>query len=452
LAEGPVRATLRRSPYTDIPGIPFIVAADTNLENEDRTRIEGVTVDVSLEPARPDALANCSTAERAALVRQRCRVVSGEPPVRAQVGGGGDSACTITLPCAADLLLRACSVSFINGTKIRGGLGGGRPPCSETHIGRSAAAWVESPVISQPLVPALLDRENYTLGSTAVLSFATPPHIGRTAGLVVWGNTAEWRHKLLEDVAPGPHRIELGPLGAECRGGCKAALILAVGRRAAPAAGAALLGIPVGKLFSALGPYTMSDAVTIKIVRSEARLDVSVSVAPAVIPPAGDARITVEVKSEGLLAAGAQVAVMVVDRAILDLMPYKLKVSFVDVVETNIGKSLFLAGNHSSKLISKHLLLPQTHRILPPNSSRRILTPSCQSKTSMARVRHVRQSTQHLPLSHAASHSILGYRSLRPSAQAARLRRAIGVARITIPRQAPSTGRTPTTSTRSQRP
>jgi hypothetical protein len=305
---------VRRSPLTEVPGVPFIVAAATYVNDASDTPLEGVTVEVSLAPANKTSLENCTSSERAALAKQRCTAVSGRPPVDAL-----GQACTMALPCAANLLIRACAVSFANGTKIRGGLGG-RPPCSESPVGRNTTAWQLGPWSFQPRLQVIRDRANYTLGSTATLSFSVPDYAGPTSGFVVWGNKDARRTKALPRVAPGPNSVALGPLGDECRGGCRAAVVLSAGRPAdAKAAAGKLPKVPTSKIFDPLSPYTLSDTVDLTIV-GDSRLDVSVSVEGAgsartrdgnasVAAPLGRATVTVDVRGAdgGPPAKGAQV-------------------------------------------------------------------------------------------------------------------------------------------------
>ncbi|GBF96123.1 hypothetical protein Rsub_08871 [Raphidocelis subcapitata] len=334
LEEGPVSATLSCSPQTDAPGVPFIVSAATFLNDEARTPLEGVVVEVSLAPANATSLANCSAEARAAVAAQRCTVASG----RAAVGADG-GACALTLPCEADLLLRACPVAFANGTRIAGG---GAPPCSETPVGRNSSAWADAPWAAQPALRLLPDRANYTLGSTAVLSFSVPPYTGETAGLLVWGNGDAQRSRPLAGLRPGANRVELGPLGDECRGGCRAALVLVAGRprgdAAVAAAAAALPRVARSKLFDPLGPHTLSHQIELRVLPPSA-LNVTVSVAApgglrardgsnaSIVPPLSGAAVQVDVVDGGTgePMADAEVTVVMVDRAMLDLIPYELK-------------------------------------------------------------------------------------------------------------------------------
>lgn len=315
-----MRATLSRSPLTDVPGVPFIVSAATNLEDEDQTPIEGIKVEVSLAPANASSLANCSAAAREAVARQRCTVVSGAAPV-----DGAGRACEIVLPCAANLLLRACALSFANGTAVKGGLGGA-PPCSTTPIGRNTSAWAAAPWASQPALQLLPDRANFSMGSTAVLSFSVPRYVGATSGLLIWGNGDAARRRAITKVSPGPGRVILGPLGEECRGGCKVALVLAAGRRSDYGGGGSPSEAPPrlvarSRLFDALAPHTLSHSVQLTVVGDD-RLNVTLGVtgdeglvtkmgdkSVAVAAPLGGGTIRVAVKNAatGAPATGAEV-------------------------------------------------------------------------------------------------------------------------------------------------
>ncbi|KAI8474284.1 MAG: hypothetical protein J3K34DRAFT_456831 [Monoraphidium minutum] len=334
MAEGPVDSYALRSPATDAPGVPFVVAARTSLNDGAGTLVEGVSVAVLLKPASPGALANCSASEKAALARQRCVAVSGAPPVKE---GGGGAACTLVIPCTADLLIETCALSFANGTKIKGGAAGGPPPCSRSPLGRNTSAWAAAPWAFQPALSLLKDRANYTLGSTATLSFALPPYTGAATGIVMWGGASGRRTKALPRLAPGPNGVSLGPLGGECRGGCKAVVVISVGRNLGKSDLGRLPKVPTSKLFDPLAPYTLSDSISLTVL-ADNRLDVTVAVegdgglrtragGKAVAAPLGGAAITVDVKdaTTGKPTAGAQVTLVVVDQAVLDLMPYNVK-------------------------------------------------------------------------------------------------------------------------------
>ena len=172
---------LLRSPTTRLPGVPFFVAATTNLIDEGATPITCVIVQVSLELLPKDYLA-CNKTCSPPAAAQRCRMVSGAPLVDV-----GNKACKITLPCASDFVLQACAVAFANGTAFSGGVDKeGRP--SSTCVREIIRACAEQTWSSHDDITLFTDKEEYTLGSTATLAFVTPSYSGASRGVLFWGN------------------------------------------------------------------------------------------------------------------------------------------------------------------------------------------------------------------------------------------------------------------------
>lgn len=184
IANGPVKVELSRSPMTDVPGMPFIMSASTSLNNKDQTQLEGVKVEIYLKPNETNSLENCSATQQEQLKSQRCQVMSGI---------AADTPCTLTIPCAADLKLVACPISFANGTKVKGL--DGQPGCSETPIGRNTTDWQTNPWSINPDLGLLKDRQNYTVGSTATFSFVNA-YWRPATGLLVWGNSKLMKQKV----------------------------------------------------------------------------------------------------------------------------------------------------------------------------------------------------------------------------------------------------------------
>uniref|UniRef100_A0A383WAS0 EGF-like domain-containing protein n=1 Tax=Tetradesmus obliquus TaxID=3088 RepID=A0A383WAS0_TETOB len=347
IANGPVRVELSRSPNTDIPGIPFIMSARTWLNDKDGSQLEGVTVEVYLKPNTSESLANCSASANAQLRTQRCQIVSGKPATA--------KPCAITLPCAADLKLVACAVSYANGSQVLGV--NGQPACSETPIGRNQSDWEAAPWAFLPDLGLLKDRQNYTIGSTAVLSFMNP-YWRPASGLLVWGNMRLQKQKALSNIPKGPNSISI-TVGEECLGGCKAHLVLSLPRPSAaetaqigPSMTPMQLKLPKSKLFNPLAPATASAVVDLTVYEDN-RLNVTVKVVPAAAAAAAaglpkglfktsavgiggqevpvmksDAEADIEVKVTDALtgkpAVDAEVTVVVVDESILALLPYPL--------------------------------------------------------------------------------------------------------------------------------
>lgn len=184
IANGPVSVTVTRSPSTDVPGVPFIMSAQTSLNNKDSTKLEGVTVDIYLRPNQKNSLENCTAEQQEQVKSQKCTVVSGL---------AADKPCTLTIPCAANLKLVACPVSYPNGTKVRGL--DGQPGCSETPVGRNTTDWQTNPWSITPDLGLLNDRQNYTVGSDVTLSWVNA-YWRPATGLLVWGNSRLMKQKV----------------------------------------------------------------------------------------------------------------------------------------------------------------------------------------------------------------------------------------------------------------
>ncbi len=330
IAEGPVSITLIPAPATDLPGVPFGVAATTaSNENADfGQKVPGVQVSVSIIRNATGSVEGCSSTQLASLSNQRCSIVS---------GGNDLAGCQLVLPCAGDFLLRGCATAFANGTKIPGPAGTGA--CAETPIGRNVTTWAQSPWSAQPGLVVLSDKANYSLGDTAVLALQNP-WWGPTSGMVVWGNRLRQQRKLVASIPHGPSTVKIGPLGPECRGGCQVTLVAAIAR---PRNGAVapLPSVPISKLFDPLAPHTQTATISLGALQDNA-LNVAVAVAAgatsadgeAVVPPDGSAQITVHVIDglTGAPARHAEVTLVVVDRAILDLLDYPLQVGVSRIV------------------------------------------------------------------------------------------------------------------------
>jgi hypothetical protein len=74
----------------------------------------------------------------------------------------------------------------------------------------------------------------------------------------------------LLQIGAGLVTLPLGPLGAECRGGCGATVVLSVARPAAGKAAPALPPVPVSRLFDPLGPHTPLGSVQLRVAEVRA--------------------------------------------------------------------------------------------------------------------------------------------------------------------------------------
>ncbi|WIA22673.1 hypothetical protein OEZ86_009641 [Tetradesmus obliquus] len=270
ITDGPVRVELQRNLLTDVPGIKFGVKADA-FSNDDDSPIKGAVVEVTLSAANGTAsLTNCSTQQLALLTQQRCSIPAGHASAALQ--------CQLSLPCMGEFILKGC----VNGS------------CSEAmRIGRNASFWKASPWSAPPQLNLLPDRQNVTVGGALNLAVQNP-WWGPTSALLVWGNAVKREVRVLPQIPPGPSTIAINGLGEET---VSAEVVLS---------GPQAEGLRVAAAVE--GQAKTADGLTV------------------LAPKSGKGAIKVSVKdSAGAAVPGAEVTLLVVDKAILDLMPYALQ-------------------------------------------------------------------------------------------------------------------------------
>eukprot|EP00879_Flechtneria_rotunda_P001797 GHRR01001961.1.p1 GENE.GHRR01001961.1~~GHRR01001961.1.p1 ORF type:complete len:2104 (+),score=689.06 GHRR01001961.1:216-6527(+) len=365
IADGPIRVELARTLITDLPGMMFGVRADT-FSNDDNSPIAGVSVDVSLEAANGTArLTNCSTVQLATLSKQQCSIKSADPTAAVN--------CQLLLPCMGDFVLKGCTGSDRS-----------RSCSAPIQLGHNETWWQAAPWSWAPETVLMADKSNVTAGGEVVFTVQNP-WWGQTSGLLVWGNAVKRVSKMLPQVPHGVSTVTISSIGDECRGSCRVALILAVSRpspgsTAATAAAAqtdafttitknvwplnievripksncgscgaatnaasfAAMGlqesglpdVPISKLFDPLVPRTVTAELTLQGQEPES-LSVNVTVKgqtqtpdglAVLVPKSDKGSITVDVRDAGgKPMPGAEVTLLVVDKAFLDLMPYALQ-------------------------------------------------------------------------------------------------------------------------------
>jgi len=177
----------------------------------------------------------------------------------------------------------------------------------------------------------ILDEEGeYELGKEVGVQVQNP-WWGPTSAMVIWGNAIARKTLMLEKVAAGPSTIKLGAVGEECRGGCRVVVVMSVSRP--DAAPKNLPPVKISALFDPAAPHVQSGSVDVKI-KQDTALKVSISGTKGsgakdklVVAPESSSSITVKVLlPDGKTAAsGAQVTLVGVDKALLDLLPYPLQ-------------------------------------------------------------------------------------------------------------------------------
>ena len=214
-------------------------------------------------------------------------------------------ACALQLPSMGHFLLAACE---------EGGV------CSAVVLGRSRPQWRRKPAGSDYLERALspaLDAETYARGETASIRVYNP--LGSPlAVLVAWGNTLSRRHITPPPLPPGDGAVQL-TLGEECVGGCRISLHLAA---ASNASRAALPGdVPTSLLLEPRAPMLASFDLAASVPSPANAITVSVTAARPVELPGAAGAVTVRLADASGSPVAGEVALLAVDRALLQLRP-----------------------------------------------------------------------------------------------------------------------------------
>mmetsp|Transcript_14647 Transcript_14647/g.36469 ORF Transcript_14647/g.36469 Transcript_14647/m.36469 type:complete len:2268 (-) Transcript_14647:639-7442(-) len=338
LEEAPRRLELARTLDTHTPGVRFGVTARV-VSNEDGEEVQDVPLTITLAP---NASASASCTETRICVEVK--------------SGSGPDACQLALPCMGEYVLEAC------------GAAGSDVGCARLALGRNASDWASAPLRAHDAPVLQANATSYTEGEVAGLSFHNPWE--GAAALLMWGNTeTPLLHRVLTNVPAGPTTIPV-TLGPECRGGCSVAVVLSVPRTPAPTPWASLAGpaLPVSKLFDPLAPHSHHMSADLTVVEARA-LNVTLAVAAggattssgsaavAVVAPGANATVSVAVtraagpgSEPGAPVGDAQVTVVAVDKAVLDLAPYALK--HLDAALTLDLKAALMASDSDSNRVA----------------------------------------------------------------------------------------------------
>ncbi|KAG2434208.1 hypothetical protein HXX76_007934 [Chlamydomonas incerta] len=369
LADGPARLQLQTSLDTDVPGVAFAVGAEL-ASNVDGSAIAGVAVTATLKPDTSAGPAACADT----------------PSCATTSGAGLDAGCQLALPCVGRFVLQACAeveadaaagaagAAGAGGGGGGGGSGGRQRVCDRRFVGRNATEWAAAPWSAHTTPEMKLDKETYAVGDWAQLRLQVPWPGARL--LLVWGNEGGLRRRVVGlPPAQGGDKaaaataggalqpnslalLRIGPLGAECVGGCSLAAVLDV-PRASAAAMPLPEQVPRSRLFDPRAPHSLNLGPRRFAVQPPNALGVAVSVVAAgggggsgagkaaaaavrdvggeqllTIEPGGQAEITVTVTfaNNTPVGAGASVTLYGVDKAFLDLLPYPLPAPQQEVV------------------------------------------------------------------------------------------------------------------------
>ncbi|KAG1668837.1 hypothetical protein FOA52_004932 [Chlamydomonas sp. UWO 241] len=318
------RMSVAQHPPTDTPGVAFGISSIVT-SNEDGSDANGVPVKITLAPSG-NGTAKCDTTSS-------CTIFSGIVDL---------GACQLSLPCVGNFTLTACTMA-----------GDIEQACDTLILGRNDSSWTERPLDTHP--PLSMSLANavsspFSVGDTAMLSFQIPK--AASSLLLVWGNTLGAKSKAVTGLNAGPVTVPI-VLGSECRGGCSVVATLAAPR------GGSAPGVPMSLLFDPLRPLSASDQLQLDVVEDNS-LDVTVTVAASnstaagqpVVAPGGSATVLLKVAYQGSAVSDAEVTVIGVDKAVLDLLPYPL-------ADLSAEMAIDLAATMSSVTVEDMRLHPE---------------------------------------------------------------------------------------------
>eukprot|EP01065_Artemidia_motanka_P040741 TRINITY_DN5158_c1_g2_i1.p1 TRINITY_DN5158_c1_g2~~TRINITY_DN5158_c1_g2_i1.p1 ORF type:complete len:2080 (+),score=602.26 TRINITY_DN5158_c1_g2_i1:60-6242(+) len=189
------------------------------------------------------------------------------------------------------------------------------------QVGRTEDEWLDDPLSARPNFPWTVDDGPHRVGQTATLFWFCPFSAARV--MVMWGSYGDKPAQRRFFDLRGGHTKVVIPLGDECKFGCSAEMFVV-----STSPGGLPAPVPTGPLFDLTAPVSAHGSVHIPVQPDDASLDVAVA-APAQVEPRSNSTIRVELTdpSTGSGLKG-EVAVWVVNKALLDLLPDPLPASF----------------------------------------------------------------------------------------------------------------------------
>lgn len=193
-------------------------------------------------------------------------------------------------------------------------------------LGQSQQNWAASPIKSYNNINVELDSVTYSAGSTVTINFYNPFRSGAIA-LVQWGCStisAPLKTRVYSSLPPptsdGSTKLTF-TLGDESpiQSFVDVTLVLVAPR--VPSRMEPNLGVPVSIMYDTNGPVKLSSSFQIQIVRPPDTLSVEVSMNNPIALPGSQVSITIQVSKENSPVSNAEVALFVVDKAALDLVP-----------------------------------------------------------------------------------------------------------------------------------
>jgi len=293
-------------PSSIVPGNPFQTSVVLHAPGANLTDVPTVTV--SLSPCAPGL-------ERYPADRESVVTLTSSD-------GGTFSATRIDiLPSVGTFCLSAYTIDP-HGTRVEALL----------HLGATAQEWQQSPLTGIPVLDPHIDGKMYTVGDTVTMTWLSPFDSG--SALLLWGHMAPGSSAANGALQVARYTVSgRGPLnftfaiGAECAHGCSAILVVnsARGSRRSP-----LPGVVASKVYDGSLPETYFTSTALGIPMQSEKVQVAVGVSVPSEARPGDTvslRLNLSIEDADQPISGT-VALWVVDKALLDLLPHDLPPEF----------------------------------------------------------------------------------------------------------------------------
>eukprot|EP00798_Chlamydomonas_sp_ICE-L_P016462 gene16462-22683_t len=367
---------------TILPGLIFSVQAYLN-DFESGGPVKGTPVRVTLNlngsETGSDSLAGACTREAS------CEIGSGESDI---------AGCQLLLPCMGHYVLEACTAD--SGETVCDKMYVGKnesewatePLATHTsfqmmYVGKNESEWATEPLATHTSFQMVVDKPAYSIGDDMVLTFWN--YWSGASVMIMWGNDNGMRRSISHFLPSGVTNLSVliglpsgvtnlsVLIGQECTGGCTLMALLSVPRLGSSDFAPATL-VPSSKLFDPLAPHQGSWSTHVSIIEDrtldvsisiqssalsmegntlDRTLDVSVSIQSSalsmdgntlVLGPGQEFTITADVAFSGKPVPDAEVTVLVVDKAWIDLLPYPLRPELADELMAVVN-TVILTGN-----------------------------------------------------------------------------------------------------------
>eukprot|EP00753_Platysulcus_tardus_P014165 PLAT4159.1.p1 GENE.PLAT4159.1~~PLAT4159.1.p1 ORF type:complete len:2166 (-),score=949.07 PLAT4159.1:54-6551(-) len=272
-----------------LPGTAFNVFVALADGGDDGSAIGGVDIAVHLQRSDGSVLQSCSTVSKA---------------------DGAPSSCALPFTMPPSMQALRLRASAVDSTGVTVWL--------DMPVGRSAADWQAQPLFAFPGVEMLLDGSSYDVGAQASVLFSNP--FANASLWLQWGagGSTPLRNRVLHSLPAGDIAANFTVDAASCGGGCTVTAVVAAPR----ASWQQPVAVPSSPLFDSTAPISFMRRLRVRVNKQARPLDASASLASSTVLPGASVDLTIQLPHSA--AAGADIAVVVTDAALLALRPAPL--------------------------------------------------------------------------------------------------------------------------------